>query len=397
MRLTDFSIAALPVPDSGSVQFYDDLIPGFGVRVSNGGTRSYILTYGTRRQRETIGRVGIITLREARLEAKRRLAEYTLGKERPQTTDWNSAVDEYLQEVALIRRERTHKSYEYALKKHFKYGVTKLSAITPHDLKKNLSRLADRPAEQQHAFVALRAFIRWAYRQHYIDRNPMDRMRQPHPYRPRDRVLSDDELKAIWGACEDDAFGRIVKLLILTGQRVGEITSLTAAMVGEDTITIPASLAKNGHKHFIPLGEQAKALLMPKDADKDRKFLVSATLDKRFNNYGKSKDHLDERCGVSAWRLHDLRRTFASGMASIGIALPVTERLLNHVSGSFGGIVGVYQRYDYMPEMKDAIARWETHVQAIVRGDKSDPGAKTKRKAPKAIRHSAVPSGELPP
>ena len=156
-----------------------------------------------------------------------------------------------------------------------------------------------------------------------------------------------------------------MKLLILTGQRVGEITSLTAAMVGDDAITIPAALAKNGHKHIIPLGPLAKALLMPKDADKSRKFLVSSGGEKRFNNYGKCKDQIDTRSGVSDWRLHDLRRTFASGLASIGVPLPVTERLLNHISGSFGGIVGVYQRYDYMPEMRDAISRWEAHVMTV--------------------------------
>jgi len=366
MRLTDFSINALPLPDHNSVMYYDDLVPGFGVRLSCGGSKTYILTHGPRRQRDTLGKVGIISLREARLEAKRRLAEYTLGKERPTTTDWDSAVEEYLKEVALLRRDRTHKSYEYALKKHFKYGVTKLSALMPQDLRKNLNRLADRPAEQQHAYVALRAFIRWAYRQHYIERNPMDRMRQPHPYKARERVLTNEEIKKVWSACGDDTFGRIVKLLILTGQRVGEITSLTAAMIGDDTITIPAALAKNGHKHIIPLGPLAKELLIRDDADKGRRFLVSSSGDKRFNNYGKCKDQLDARCGVSGWRLHDLRRTFASGMASIGVALPVTERLLNHISGSFGGIVGVYQRYDFMPEMRDAITRWEAHINLFV-------------------------------
>lgn len=389
MRLTDFSIRSLPVPEIGSLQFYDDLVPGFGVRISKGGTRSFILTHGPRRQRETIGRVGIITLHDARLEAKRRLAEYTLGKQRPRTTDWDSAVEEYLQEVARVRRDRTYKSYKYALKRHFKYGVTKLSDLTPHDLRKNLNRIADRPAEQQHAYVALRAFIRWAYRQHYIDRSPMERMQQPHPYRPRDRVLTNEEIKEVWNACGDDAFGRIVKLLILTGQRVGEVTSLTAAMVGKDTITIPASLAKNGYQHIIPLGPLARELLMLEDGDTNRKFLVSATIDKRFNNYGKCKDRLDARCGVSAWRLHDLRRTFASGMASIGVPLPVTERLLNHVSGSFGGIVGVYQRYDYMPEMRDAITRWEAHVARMVQSGQSDRGSQ-RRDAPKMQRGEPV-------
>ena len=86
-----------------------------------------------------------------------------------------------------------------------------------------------------------------------------------------------------------------------------------------------------------------------------------------FNGYSKCKPKLERRCGVSNWTLHDLRRTFASGLASIGVALPVVERLLNHVSGSFGGIVGVYQRYDFFPEMQDAMSHWEKHLQRLIR------------------------------
>lgn len=175
MRLTDITIRSLKTPEKGAVIFSDDLIADFGVRVSEGGTKSFVLTHGPRRQRETLGRVGVMKLQDARAEAKRRLAEYTLGKERPRTMSWDNAVEEYLKEVATRRRPRTHESYKYALDKHFRYGTTKLSELTPHDLHKSLARLTDRPAEQQHAFVALRAFMRWAYRQHYLNRNPMDR------------------------------------------------------------------------------------------------------------------------------------------------------------------------------------------------------------------------------
>ena len=87
-----------------------------------------------------------------------------------------------------------------------------------------------------------------------------------------------------------------------------------------------------------------------------------------FNGFSKSKRNLDKRCGFSDWTIHDLRRSFASGLAAQGIQLPVIERLLNHVSGSFGGIVGVYQRYDFMPEMREAIKKWETHVRRLVSG-----------------------------
>lgn len=110
MRLTDISIRALEAPVKGAVIFYDDTLSGFGVRVSEGGTKSFILTHGPRRERETLGRFGVVTLHEARGEAKRRLAEYTLGKERPRTASWDDAVKEYLEEVAAKRKPHTRVS-----------------------------------------------------------------------------------------------------------------------------------------------------------------------------------------------------------------------------------------------------------------------------------------------
>jgi integrase len=365
MRLTDITIRSLKAPPSGAVIFYDEVVAGFGIRVSEGGTKSFILTHGPRRERETLGRVGVVSLHDARAEAKRRLAEYTLGKERPRTKPWDSVVVEYLAEVATKRKPRTHQSYKYALDRHFKYGTTKLSELRPHDLHKNLDRLMDRPAEQQHAYVALRAFLRWAYRKNYIDRNPLERMRAPHPYVPRECILTNKELKKVWNAAGDDTFGRIVKTLILTGQRSGEVVNLTGSMLGDDMITIPRWLAKNSREHRFPLGAMAKETLNPPVLS-DAYFFPAVGKKTHFGSFATRKKYLDKRSGVSNWRIHDLRRTFASGLASIGIQIPVIERLLNHISGSFGGIVGVYQRYDFMPEMKDAITRWEKHIRVLV-------------------------------
>ncbi len=366
MRLTDISIRALKPKNEGAAIFYDDGLSGFGVRVSEGGTKSFILTHGTRRQRETIGRVGVISLQEARAEAKRRLAEYTLGREKPRSIAWSDAVEKYLGEVAATCKLRTHEDYDYFLKRYVRYGDMRLSDISPHDIRATIERLAHAPAVQHRTYTVLRAFLRWAHRQHYIDRDPMERMQAPPASTPRDRILSDDELKRVWCAAGDDAYGRIVKLLILTGQRRGEITGLTGAMVSMDTITFPPEHTKNGRLHVLPLGTTAKAILGRPRA-KDALYFPARGRTTPFNGFSKGKRNLDKRCGFSDWTVHDLRRTFASGLASIGVQLPVIERLLNHVSGSFGGIVGVYQRYDFMPEMHDAIMRWEGRIHQIVR------------------------------
>lgn len=361
MRLTDLAIRALQPPKKGAQIFCDDLLPGFGVRVSEGGTKSFVLTHGPRRQRETLGKVGILGLSEARSEAKRRLAEYTLGKERVRSVPWSSGLETYLSEVEKKCKFLTHSNYAYVLRRHFKYGDTPLDQISPYDITRSLDRIARTPAEHQRAYTILRAFLRWAHRKHLLDKNPMERMQEPRGYRPRERVLTDQELNAVWLAAKDDTFGRIVKLLILTGQRRGEITNLTAEMVHDDCIVLPSWLTKNSREHTVPIGPLAKSLLSTPHGP-SRLYFPALGKDTPFNGYSKCKPKLEKRCGVQDWTLHDLRRTFATGMASIGVSLPVVERLLNHVSGSFGGIVGVYQRYDFLPEMREAIIRWEAYV-----------------------------------
>jgi integrase len=361
MRLTDIAIRSLKAGEHGATIFHDDTVPGFGVRVSEGGTKSFVLTHGPRRQRETIGRVGIVSLHDARTEAKRRLAQYTLGRERPETIGWADALEEYLGEVARTCKARTHADYGYFLNRYVRYGDTRLFEITPRDIHKTIERLAHTPAVQHRVYTVLRGFLRWAHRKHYLDRMPMERMQAPPPSTPRDRILTDDELARVWRASGDDSYGRIVKLLILTGQRRGEITALTGAMVRRDTIILPAGTTKNGRRHEFPLGNMARDVLGRSRAP-DALYFQARGCTTPFNGFSKGKAHLDRACGFSDWTVHDLRRTFASGLAALGVQLPVIERLLNHVSGSFGGIVSVYQRYDFMPEMRHAIERWEEHV-----------------------------------
>ncbi|HVU20731.1 MAG TPA: Arm DNA-binding domain-containing protein [Rhizomicrobium sp.] len=129
MRLTDIVVRNLKVPQKGAVIFSDDVLSGFGVRVSEGGTKSFVLIHGARRTRETIGRVGVISLAEARAEAKLRLARYTLGKDKPKAISWTDAKDEYLAERESKLRPRTLQSYSYFLNRIFRYGPTKLTEI----------------------------------------------------------------------------------------------------------------------------------------------------------------------------------------------------------------------------------------------------------------------------
>jgi len=385
MRLTDITIRSLKAPEKGVVYFADDLLTGFGVRVSQAGTKSYVLTHGARRMRETIGRVGIRSLSEARAEAKLRLARYTLGKDKPKAIAWNTAKDKYLTERRPELSAHTNRAYAYYLNRIFRYGTTKLTDITPHDLSDSLARLNHTPVCQRYAFGTIRAFMRWAHRKHYLDRNPMERMQSPHPYVARERVLTEDELARVWNAAGNDTFGKIVKLLILTGQRRGEIAQLKRSMIDEDTITLPAALCKNRRPHIFPLGELARTFVDP-DLAGDEYLFKGRGKETPFDGWSKCKPKLEERAGVHDWTLHDLRRTFASGLAARGVSIPAIERLLNHISGTFGGVVGVYQRYDYMPEMRDAIEKWEHHVLKIAGASEGEDrsGGSTRRSNPQA-------------
>ncbi|MBL6852693.1 MAG: integrase arm-type DNA-binding domain-containing protein [Alphaproteobacteria bacterium] len=361
MRLTDLSIKALKAPPKGVIYHTDDALTGFGVRVSEGGTKSFVLVHGVLRRRETLGRVGTVSLADARREAKRRLAEYTLGKSDSSAITWAEAVETYLNDIKRRLKPGTMQGYTLELTKRFRFADMKLRDLKPLDIQRRLDRLAHSPVQQHRAFVTVGTFMRWCYRRHYLETNPMDRMASGHRYRPRMRYLADEELVAVWRACPDSDFGNLVKALLLTGQRVGEITNLSPDMIATDTITLPEWLVKNSRSHIFPVGPLAmkhvKKLPMRKTGERSTA---------RFENYQRHKARLDKASGVTGWTLHDLRRTFASGLASLGVSLPVTEKLLNHVSGSFAGIVGVYQRYNYAKEMREAVAKWEEHIQTLL-------------------------------
>jgi hypothetical protein len=176
------------------------------------------------------------------------------------------------------------------------------------------------------------------------------------------------ELGAIWHATAGaGAFNGIVRLLMLTGQRREEVAGMTSAELSGDfsTWTVPASRAKNGTTHIVPLSAPAQDLLrnVPRFGE-----LAFPGLRGPFNGWSKAKAALDAKSGVTNWRLHDLRRTAATGLQRLGVRLEVTEQVLNHVSGSRADIVGVYQRHDFASEKRAALEAWGEHVLAVVEG-----------------------------
>ncbi|HEV3176270.1 MAG TPA: tyrosine-type recombinase/integrase [Stellaceae bacterium] len=352
MRLTDISIRALKPPKTGQKTHFDDTLTGFGVRVSMGGTKTFVLMHGRARSLTSIGRVGIITLAQARTKAKAILAEETLGS-RTHSIKFEAALTTFLSTHAKGNRESTRKETKRLLERHFlaKLRHEMLSEISTPDIMAIVDKLADTPSEQNHAFAAARLFFRWATKRRYLNHSPLEGIGLPSTPKTKNRVLTNDELKAVWTAAgQCGTFGNIVRLLIKTGQRRGEIAALQPSWVNGYTVTLPANVTKNGREHTFPVTP-------------DTIQLITGT---SFNGWSKAKAQLDKLALIAPWTLHDLRRTFATNLAALGTPIHVTEKLLNHVSGSTGGIVSIYQRHAYMAEMRAAVELWEQKLYALI-------------------------------
>jgi len=193
-------------------------------------------------------------------------------------------------------------------------------------------------------------------------------MKRPTKGKSRERVLTDAELGRVWkGADRIGLLGSATRLLILTGARREEITQLRWSEIEGDTITLSNGRTKNGEAHLIPLSTAARKLLdsVPRIANSDFVFTNDGV--KPIVAWAKPKADLDDVTGVTDWRIHDIRRTVATGMQKLGIPLVVTESILGHTSGSRAGIVGVYQLHDYAQEKRAALEAWGQHVAKLTK------------------------------
>ena len=245
-----------------------------------------------------------------------------------------------------------------------------------HDLERRHIRelvenvAVDRPVLANRTLAHLSKFFNWLCERDVIKASPCAGVKPPAKEQARDRVLNDDEIKTLWRACAavGPLAGPAIQLMLLTGQRCGEVVGMKRSEISGDVWTLPPERTKNKQRHEVPLSAQALAIIeaVP-GVDKDYLFTSSPT--RRLGNMAPVKVALDTQMKpAQPWVLHDLRRAVASGMARLGVKLPVIEKVLNHVSGSFRGIVGVYQRHEYAAEKRDALQRWGNHVEQLVSG-----------------------------
>jgi integrase len=212
----------------------------------------------------------------------------------------------------------------------------------------------------------------WLVQHRRVAANPVAGVHSPDAAPARDRVLTDAEVVAFWGATNTvgEPFGVLLKLLALTGCRLNEIARMTWDELSGDLaiLHLPGERAKNHRPHNLPLPPLARELLAGVKRIEGCRFVFSTNGRTPVSGFSKIKARLDATMAIPPWKLHDLRRTVASGLQRLGVALPVTERVLNHVSGSFSGIVGVYQRHEYAEEQRIALERWAAHVAELVEG-----------------------------
>ncbi len=329
--------------------------------------------YGERRKRVTIGRYPLLSLAKAREIARTLLAEATLNKHGHNSIAFEDAIEVFFKmHCAQNNKPSTAAETERLLKRHFlpRFRRRHLEDITTGQIVNVIDSLIDRPGECNHAFTAIRTFFRWACRRRYLRHSPCEGLQLPAKYVSRTRVLSDDELVRVFRATSElGAYGAIVKMLLLTGQRLNEIASLRADYIDtkKQTITLPPALTKNSREHTFPYGSMVAQMiaLRPKEG---LLFPTRNDTGVSYNNWSTAKHALDKLCPIAEhWTLHDLRRTFATNLAALKVPLHVVEKLLNHASGSISGIAAIYNRHAYEDEMREAIAAWEMHLTGLLR------------------------------
>ena len=244
-----------------------------------------------------------------------------------------------------------------------KFGERALDEITPREVAAHLATIEGAAASNR-ACISLSALYVWARKRHLCSINPVADIDKRQQNDPRDRVLSDKEIVALWRATDGDYDGdRIVRLILLTGCRKNEIAQLKWSEVDLDagTILIAKERSKNRIAHLIPLVEDAKAILRGQPRTGDNVFGAGK---RGFNNLGHSKEELDRKVQFGEkWQLRDLRRTVRSGLSRLGVAPHVAEAVINHVPPK---LIRTYDRYSYVNEKREALERWENHIKVLL-------------------------------
>jgi integrase len=372
-------VERIRAPSSGQIDHFDQGYPGLALRISYGGAKTWVYFYRLygKQKRMTLGRFPSMSLAAAR-DAWRN-ARTTIDKgeslqhQRPAAANAFSAVaDEWLKRDQAHNRsfEKVKRTIERSAKPAWE--GRQISTIGRRDINDLIDGVADRGAiimaRRLHAH--LHRLFRWAVGRGILETNPMAHLPKPGSETQRDRVLTDAELAQVFKntAKLGFPFGPMFQLLVLTGARRDEIAGLRWSEIKDDTIILGRERTKGGEGHSIPLSPQAIGIIKQLPRIADSNFVFTSNGRNPVTGFSKIKKRIDGLTKIPAWRVHDLRRTVATGLQRLGINLQVIEAVLGHVSGSRSGIVGVYQRHSFDAEKRTALEAWAREVERIVDG-----------------------------
>lgn len=420
VRISKTSVDATAPSAAGDVTVWDDRIAGFGLKVTPAGAKVYIYRYRISRpgqasqtapRKYTIGRHGSLTPDQARRRAQELAALVAQGVDpRQQELDaievrdkadalaeeqerarrnlaFSRISDMWLDQYAgdLARRKASVDMARLVVRRYLRprLGERPMPDIGRADLQPILDAIPTHKRGIRRAVFAYASVLwGWALRRGYVEANPLTAMEKPPAPAARERVLNDDELVLVWRTSEGVpmVWRTFFRLLILTGQRRSEVSGMRWEELDRRSAiwTIPPERAKNSKAHLVPLAPSALAEIdlaaggpeWPREG-----YVLTTNSRSAVSGISKAKAALDAamadtRAGqaIPHWRLHDLRRTVATGLQRLGVRFEVTEAVLNHVSGAKGGVAGVYQRHDWADEKRAALEAWAAQVEGLVKG-----------------------------
>ena len=382
INFTVRKIDSLRPPDKGQVDYWDTGLSGFGIRMSQGGRRSWIVMYrvGRRKRRLTLGSYPPMTLAEARKDAKAALVVAQKGgdpahekKVARMAETFSQLTKSYIEQYAKPNK-KSWKLDEKALYRDAvpRLGTFRAKDITRRDIRDMLQDIVARgaPIQANRTFEIVRRLFNWAIGEDYLTTNPCQGISKPAKENRRDRVLKENEIRDVWPAMEAEQpfVAAMFKLRLITAQRGGEIASMRWEDLDLATgwWTIPAERSKNGLSHRVPLSPQALAVLEDvREQENGSPWLFPSPRPGRHMEYlVQAAKRIREQAGVE-FVPHDLRRTAASYMTSMGIPRLTVKKILNHVETD---VTATYDRHSYDQEKCQALNAWGQRLHEIISG-----------------------------
>jgi integrase len=379
-RLTDRSVSALKPNPGKRVATFDTVVPGLCVRCTPTGHKTFALVTRFRGKQRwiTLGRVGAITLANARDLAREALSRAHKGEDprRRRSDTFAEIAARFVVEYARPRNRSWHETERIFRKYCGAWAARDVADITRRDVRELVETVAGEHGGimSNRVLSTIRRMFTWALERDIIGESPAQGVRPLAKEVSRDRVLSDAELRAYWKATGALAYpwGPYFRVLALSGQRLSEAAGMRWSDVDIDRAlwTIPAEANKSGRLHEVPLSEPVVDILRAVPRHSGPYVFTTGNGTVPISGIGRPKAALAEAMNCGNWTLHDLRRTFATTAARLGYPPHVIEKVLNHTSGSIRGVAAIYNRYSFDKEKRDALIGWGKYLVALVAPDR---------------------------